>query len=150
MGLSDGQLVNASLLDAAAKEQLLASGEENRRPKLETATHQQDSRAPNQPYGDLTKDTDSETPRPRQTLQYLTPDSDETTQQERREAQWTQNARELGEADYIHRYYAEKLGLVGYVEMYKGLSDGQLVNASLLDAAAKEIGEHTSELQSQR
>ena len=44
------------------QEHPLTSGEENRRTKLETATRQQAIRAPNQPYVDLTKDTDSETP----------------------------------------------------------------------------------------
>ena len=39
--------------------------------------------------------------------------------------------------DYFCRYYADKLGLVSSVEKYMGLSDGQLVNASLLDAAAR-------------
>ena len=104
---------------------------------METANRQQDIRAPNQPYVDLTKDTDSETPCPRQTLQILTPDPEETTQQERREAQWAQDACEVGEADYIHRYYAVKLGLVNSVEKYMGLCEGQLVNDSLLDAAAR-------------
>ena len=47
---------------------------------------------------DLTKDTDSETPRPMRTLQHLASDPEETTQQERREAQWAQDARELEEA----------------------------------------------------
>ena len=103
---------------------------------LETATSQQAIRAPNQSYVDLTKNTDSETPWPMRTLQLLAPDLEETTQQERREAQWAHDARELGEADYIRRYYADKLGLVNSVEKYMGLSEGQLVNDSLLDAAA--------------
>ena len=46
------------------QEHLLASGEKNRKTKLETATRQQAIRAPNQPYVDLTKDTDSATPCP--------------------------------------------------------------------------------------
>ena len=50
------------------------------------------------------------------TLQFLAPDLEETTQQERKEAQWSQDARELGETDYIHRYYADKLGLVNSLE----------------------------------
>ena len=54
---------------------------------LETATSQQAFRAPYQPYVDLTKDTDSETPRPMWTLQHLDSDQDEATQQEMREAQ---------------------------------------------------------------
>ena len=79
---------------------------------METATRQPDIRAPNQPYVDLTKDTDSETLCPMRTLQFLASDPEEMTQQERREAQWAQDARELGEADYIRRYYADKLGLL--------------------------------------
>ena len=71
------------------------------------------------------------------TLQHLHPDQDAATQQEMREAQWAQDARDLEEMDYIRRYYAEKLGLVGCVCMYMDLRDGQLVNASLLDAAAR-------------
>ena len=104
---------------------------------LETATSQQAFRAPNQPYVDLTKGTDSKTPRPMRTLQHLASDPEESTQQERREAQWVLVARELGETDYIRRYYADKLGLVNSVEKYMGLSEGQLVNDSLLDAAAR-------------
>jgi hypothetical protein len=71
------------------------------------------------------------------TLQHLDPDQDAATQQEMRELQWAQHARDLAETDNIRRYYAEKLGLVDCVEMYMDLSDGQLVNASLLDAAAR-------------
>ena len=101
------------------------------------ATSKQAIRAPNQSYVGLTQDTDSETPWPMRTLQFLAPDPKETAQQERREAQWAQDARELGETDYIRRYYADKLGLVSSVEKYMGLSEGRLVNASLLDAAAR-------------
>ena len=68
---------------------------------METATCQQAFRAPYQPYVDLTKNTDSKTPRSMRTLQHLDSDPEEATQQERREAQWAQDARELGETDYI-------------------------------------------------
>jgi hypothetical protein len=54
------------------------------------------------------------------TLQHLHPDHDVATQQVRKEAQWAQDARDIAEADYTLRYYADKLGLVGCVEMYLG------------------------------
>jgi hypothetical protein len=70
------------------------------------------------------------------TLQHPDPDHDVATQQVTKEAQWAQHARDLADTDYILRHYADKLGLVGCEEMYIDLSDGQLVNASLLDPAA--------------
>ena len=37
--------------------------------------------------------------------------------------------------EYIRRYYADKLGMVSGLEKFMGLHEGQLVHASLLDAA---------------
>ena len=62
------------------------------------------------------------------TRQHLDPDQDAGTQQELREAQWAQDARDLGETDYIRRYYAEKLGLVGCVEMHQMEGDANSGN----------------------
>jgi hypothetical protein len=56
--------------------------------KCEKATSQQDSKAPCQPYVDLTKGNDSETPQPMRTLQHLDPDHEAATQQEMREAHY--------------------------------------------------------------
>ena len=119
-GRAEGQDSVGGPRPITRQEHLLTPEEENCWTMLETATSQQAIRAPNQSYVDLTKDTDSETPWPMRTLQFLAPDLEETTQQERREAQWAQDARELGEADYIHRYYAGKLRLVNSVEKVHG------------------------------
>ena len=92
-GRAEGQNSVGGPKHITRQEHLLTSGEENRRTMLDTATRQKAIRAPNPPYVDLTKDTDSATPCPMRTVEFLAPDLEETIQQERREAQWAQDAR---------------------------------------------------------
>ena len=70
------------------------------------------------------------------TPHHLAPEGEAITQPELSEANWARDDRDLGEMEFISRHYADKLGLVSCLEMYMGLHEGQLVHASLLDAAA--------------
>ena len=86
-GRAEGQNSVRGPRPITSQNHLLTSGKENRRTMFKTATSQQASWAPYQPYVDLTQNTDSDTPWPMRTLQHLASDQqEEATQQERREA----------------------------------------------------------------
>ena len=114
----------------------LSTRGDGRRTELVQSDSQQGDKTPSQPNLDLTRDTEPETPRTMRTPHHLAADGEAATQQELGETRWAQDASDLGETEYIRRYYADKLELVRGLEMYMGMHEGQLVHASLLDAAA--------------
>ena len=124
-----------ALRTTTSQDYLLTLGD-GRRTEVVQSNSQQDYKTPCQTYLDLTRDKEPETPRNMRTPHHLAPEGEAITQPELSEANWARDDRDLGEMEFISRHYADKLGLVSCLEMYMGLHEGQLVHASLLDAAA--------------
>ena len=120
----EGQDSVEAPMSTTSQDYLVTLGDEIRRTEVVQCSSQQNYKTSGQPYLDLTRDTEPELPRNMRTPHPSDSDGEAATPQELRETRWAQDARDLGEMEYIRRYYADKLGMVSCLEKYMGLREG--------------------------